>query len=153
MAESIVLGSLIISGGGAKNILCATSSHFCSAEKQFRTPLEYGGQRTPNAQWTVTGSGAVVLGSAQYEAQNGQRQVVVRGATTGKIVDYGVKDAFNMGGAMAPAAADVLLAHFRDFDRKPSDYDCIYTGDLGYYGGQLLQKLLFPFQPDQVPVK
>lgn len=142
MGLSIMLAAAMIDGGFADTAAAEASSHFCTSEKQFRTPLGYGSQRPLYATWTVTGSGAVVLGSAQYEAQNGQRQVVVRGATTGKIVDYGVKDAFNMGGAMAPAAADVLLAHFRDFDRKPSDYDCIYTGDLGYYGGQLLQKLL-----------
>lgn len=100
MAESLALASLIISGGGAKNILCATSSHFCSAEKQFRTPLEYGGQRTPNSQWTVTGSGSVVL-------SDGEGCPSIEAVTCGRIIDLGVTDIGNMGAAMAPV--DVKL--------------------------------------------
>ena len=142
MGLSMSVASMLIDGGFADTAAAEASSHFCTSEKQFRTPLGYGSQRPLYATWTVTGSGAVVLASQDLQPRKGQRQVLVRGATTGRIVDYGVKDAFNMGGAMAPAAADVLLAHFHDFNRKPSDYDCIYTGDLGYYGAELLTKLL-----------
>lgn len=143
MGLSISMAAMLIDGGFADVAAAEASSHFCTSEKQFRTPLGYGSQRPLYATWTVTGSGAVVLANRELSKRPAQqRSVVVRGATTGRIVDYGVKDAFNMGGAMAPAAADVLLAHFRDFDRKPSDYDCIYTGDLGYYGAQLLAKLM-----------
>ncbi len=142
MGLSMLLASALIDGGFANIAAAEASSHFCTSEKQFRTPLAYGSQRPLYATWTVTGSGAVVLANDAHESSRTLREVVVTGATVGRIVDYGVKDAFNMGGAMAPAAAEVLLAHFRDFNRKPSDYDCIYTGDLGYYGAELLAKLL-----------
>ena len=143
MGLSMSLGAMLIDGGFADTVAAEASSHFCTSEKQFRTPLGYGSQRPLYATWTVTGSGAVVMADREIGTRlAGERKVVVRGATTGRIVDYGVKDAFNMGGAMAPAAADVLLAHFQDFGRKPSDYDCIYTGDLGYYGAELLAKLM-----------
>lgn len=142
MGLSMSLGAMLIDGGFADYVAAEASSHFCTSEKQFRTPLGYGAQRPLYATWTVTGSGSVVLGREEPQRRNGRQQVVVRGATTGAIVDYGIKDAFNMGGAMAPAAAAVLLAHFRDFDRRPEDYDCIYTGDLGYYGAELLEKLM-----------
>ena len=105
--ESISLGSVFIDGGAATNVLCATSSHFCSAEKQFRFPLELGNQRPPTSQWTVTGSGAVIL------SQNGNGPFITH-ITPGKIVDLGIKDANNMGAAMAPAAVDTLIAHFKD---------------------------------------
>ena len=142
MGLSMLLAAMAIDGGFADLAAAEASSHFCTSEKQFRTPLGYGSQRPLYATWTVTGSGAVVLSSDNVPTKPMNREVVVRGGTIGRIVDYGVKDAFNMGGAMAPAAADVLLAHFRDFDRQPSDYDCIYTGDLGYYGAELLTKMM-----------
>ena len=132
--ESMCLGSVFIEGGGAKNVVCATSSHFCSAEKQFRFPLELGNQRTPTAQWTVTGSGAALLsssGSGPY----------ITNITPGKIIDMGIKDANNMGAAMAPAAFDTLIAHLQDTCRKPSYYDLIITGDLGYIGKDILTEL------------
>lgn len=142
MGLSMLIASVMIDGGFADIAAAEASSHFCTSEKQFRTPLAYGSQRPLYATWTVTGSGSVVLANEMHRPAHAVRDVVVTGATLGRIVDYGVKDAFNMGGAMAPAAADVLLAHFQDFDRKPSDYDCIYTGDLGYYGAELLSKMM-----------
>lgn len=133
MAESLSLAAMAIDGGCAEVCAAATSSHFCSAERQFRLPLEYGGQRTPTAQWTVTGAGAVVLragGPAPY----------VTHVTTGKIVDAGITDANNMGAAMAPAAYDTLSAHFADTGREPSFYDAIVTGDLGRVGQDILRE-------------
>lgn len=134
MAESLSLGSMIVAGGFADNVLCSTSSHFCSAEKQFRNPLEYGGQRTPSAQWTVTGAGSAVI------AKSGDGLKITH-VTTGKIIDMGICDANNMGAAMAPAAIDTLITHFEDTGRKPTDYDLILTGDLGIVGSQILCKL------------
>ena len=128
--ESMCLGSVFIDGGGAQNVLCATSSHFCSAEKQFRFPLELGNQRPPTSQWTVTGSGAAVL------SKSGNGPYITH-ITPGKIVDLGIKDANNMGAAMAPAAVDTLLTHFKDTGRAPSYYDLILTGDLGHIGKEI----------------
>jgi len=127
MAESLSLAAMLTDGGFSDYSVAVTSSHFCTAERQFRMPLEYGGQRTPTSQWTVTGSGAAVVskfGSGPY----------IRQVTTGKIVDMGVKDPNNMGAAMAPAAADTLTAHFRDTGRTQDFYDLIVTGDLGSVG-------------------
>lgn len=135
MAESLSLAAMSVDGGFADYSLAATSSHFCSAEKQFRFPLEYGGQRTPTAQWTVTGSGAVLLGKHE-------KPPYITHVTTGKIVDMGIKDANNMGAAMAPAAADTIKAHFDDTGFCPDDYDLILTGDLGYVGSELLNLLM-----------
>jgi stage V sporulation protein AD len=131
MSESLALAAMTIDGGFADTAAALTSSHFCSAERQFRFPLEYGGQRTPTAQWTVTGSGALILtadGPGPY----------VTHVTCGKVVDAGIKDANNMGAAMAPAAYSTLSAHFNDFALKPSDYDLIVTGDLGALGSEIL---------------
>lgn len=130
-AESLILGALSIDGGFFNNVLCAVSSHFCSAEKQFRFPLELGTQRPPSSQWTVTGSGACILSK-----DNGFP--FITGFTPGKIVDLGIKDSNNMGAAMAPAAADTLIAHLQDTGRIPSYYDMIFTGDLGYVGKDIL---------------
>ena len=130
--ESLSLASVFIEAGAATNVLCATSSHFCSAEKQFRFPLELGNQRPQTSQWTVTGAGAAVL------SKNGNGPFVTH-ITPGKIVDMGIKDANNMGAAMAPAAFDTLITHFRDTGRSPSYYDAIITGDLGYIGKDILQ--------------
>lgn len=135
MTESLTLGSIIIGGGFAEKALCITSSHFCTAEKQFRFPLEYGGQRTPTSQWTVTGSGCAIL------TAHGEGPYVTH-ATTGRIIDLGVCDVNNMGAAMAPAAADTLTTHFRDTGRTPDDYDLIMTGDLGVVGSDLLIELM-----------
>ena len=131
MAESLSLAAMLLDGGYGTKIAAMTSSHFCSAERQYRSPLEYGGQRTPTAQWTVTGSGCVIL------ANQGPGPYVTH-VTTGKIVDKGIKDAANMGAAMAPAAYATIAAHFQDTGRKPSDYDLIITGDLGQLGRDIV---------------
>lgn len=136
--ETISLASMILGGGFARNVMCVTSSHFASAEKEFRFPMEYGGQRPPCATRTVTGSGAFLLSIDKGE----HPKALITGITTGKIVDYGVKDSFNMGCSMAPAAADVIAANLRDFQREPSDYDKIITGDLGAVGQQALLTLV-----------
>ena len=132
--ESMCLASVFVDSKAAKNIVCAASSHFCSAEKQFRFPLELGNQRPPTAQWTVTGSGSAIIS----EEGNGP---FITHITPGKIVDMGIKDANNMGAAMAPAAFDTLITHFQDTNRAPSYYDAIVTGDLGYVGSDILQDL------------
>ncbi|MDP4117979.1 MAG: stage V sporulation protein AD [Bacillota bacterium] len=135
MAEALHLGSMAIGGGFANNVVAVTSSHFCSSEKQFRFPLEYGGQRPPTSQWTVTASGAVLLAPSGGECE-------ITHITTGKIVDMGISDASNMGAAMAPSAVDTLKAHFSDTGFSPSDYDLIVTGDLGVLGKTLLCELM-----------
>ena len=131
MAESLSLASMLLDGGYGTKIAAMTSSHFGSAEWQYRSPREYGGQRTPTAQWTVTGSGCVIL------ADQGPGPYITH-VTTGKVVDKGIKDAANMGAAMAPAAYSTLSAHFQDTGRKPSDYDLIVTGDLGQLGRDIV---------------
>lgn len=134
MAESMLVASVLVSGGWMEYSAAATSSHFCSAEKQFRTPLEYGGQRTPTAQWTVTGAAATVIGS-------GGEGPKITHATLGKIVDRGVTDANNMGVAMAPAFVDTMVNHFKDTGRSVTDYDLIVSGDLGFVGRELAVRL------------
>jgi len=136
--ETISLGAMAIAGGYADNVVCVTSSHFASAEKEFRYPLEYGNQRPLSASWTVTGSGAFVLGREPGEAPRAR----ISGMTIGKIVDYGLKDSLNMGACMAPAAADSLVQHFTDYNSQPGDYDKIITGDLGKVGQHVLIDLL-----------
>ncbi|MCD7946841.1 MAG: stage V sporulation protein AD [Oscillospiraceae bacterium] len=131
MAEGIALAALLLDGGFGEFTAAMTSSHFCSAERQYRTPLESGTQRTPTAQWTATGAGAVVL------AREGEGPYVTH-VTAGKIVDKGIKDAANMGAAMAPAAYDTIKAHLEDTNRKPSFYDLIITGDLGVLGAEII---------------
>ena len=123
--------SAIFAEAGMENVMCAASSHFCSAEKQFRFPLELGNQRTPTSQWTVTGAGAALI------SKNGSGPYITY-ITPGKIVDMGIKDANNMGAAMAPAACDTLITHLKDTERKPSYYDAIITGDLGHVGKSIL---------------
>jgi stage V sporulation protein AD len=135
MAESLILACMSVDGGFAERAAALTSSHFCGAERQFRFPLEYGGQRAPTAQWTVTGAGAVIVGASDSPP-------FVTRFTSGMIVDAGIKDASNMGAAMAPAARDTLSAHFRDTGRSPDYYDLIVTGDLGALGSELLRELL-----------
>ena len=127
--ESMSLGAIAVEGF-ANNVLCATSSHFCSAEKQFRFPLELGNQRPPTSQWTVTGSGAAIL------SKNGNGPYITH-ITPGKIVDMGIKDANNMGAAMAPAFCDTLITHFLDTGRSPNYYDLILSGDLGHIGKEI----------------
>jgi stage V sporulation protein AD len=136
MALSLICAALAVSGGFLETAIAATGSHFCSAEKQFRFPLEYGGQRPPTAQWTATGAGAALVGAAKA----GKPKITA--ATPGKIVDLGVTDANNMGAAMAPAAADTIAAHLRDTGKTPADFDLILTGDLGQVGSGVLLDLL-----------
>ena len=136
MAETIGLSAMAIDGGFANITAAVTSSHFCTAERQYRNPLAYGGQRTPTAQWTVTGAGAAIL-------EDGGSGPFVTHFTSGKIVDFGVTDANNMGAAMAPAAADTLCAHFRDTGRNPEFYDLILSGDLGVVGKAALIDLMY----------
>ena len=135
MAESMTIGAMIAAGGYANNVMCVTSSHFCASEKQFRFPLEYGGQRTPSAQWTVTGSGCAIL------SPEGRGPMITH-ITTGKIIDMGITDLSNMGAAMAPAAVDTIATHFNDTGLKPNDYDLILTGDLGVVGTDILIDLI-----------
>ena len=132
--EALTLGSVFIDGGAAENIIATASSHFCSAEKQFRFPLELGNQRPPSSQWTVTGAGSAII------SKNGEGPYITH-ITPGKIVDMGIKDANNMGAAMAPAFVDTLLAHFKDTGRNPSYYDGIFSGDLGYVGKEIAIEL------------
>ena len=141
MSESLSVASMIMDGGFANYVVAATSSHFSSAERQFRFPLEYGAQRSPLAQWTVTGSGAMVLG------KEGDYPEVTH-VTTGVVKDYGIKDANNMGAAMAPAAVDTLAIHFKDTKREPKYYDAIITGDLGRVGKEITDKLLLEYGYD-----
>ena len=135
MGEGLILASLVLDGGFGRRAGVVVSSHFCTAERQYRTPLEYGGQRTPTAQWTVTASGAAIL------AREGDGPRITH-VTAGKIVDKGITDTNNMGAAMAPAACDTIAAHLRDTGRSPDFYDLIVTGDLGSLGSQLLLELL-----------
>lgn len=141
--ESLSLAAMCVAAGYADHVVAVTSSHFASAEKQFRFPLEYANQRPLSATWTVTGSGAFVLaGHQEREHLSVTPCVAITGITTGKIVDYGIKDSMNMGAAMAPAAADLIEQNLKDFDRKPEDYDRIITGDLGTVGKEILIRLL-----------
>ena len=137
--EALSLGAMCVAAGYADYVVSMTSSHFASAEKQFRFPLEYANQRPVSATWTVTGGGAFVLAPAP---ENGKALAKVEGITTGKIVDYGVKDSMNMGAVMAPAACEVIAQNLEDFHRKPEDYDAIVTGDLGKVGQEILCDLL-----------
>lgn len=134
MALSLALAALSVDSGAARIAAAATSSHFCSAEKQFRTPLEYGGQRPPTAQWTATAAGCAVIGEAASPH--------IEAVAFGRITDYGVKDANNMGAAMAPAACSTIAAFLRDTKTQPEDFDLILTGDLGYVGSTLLRELM-----------
>lgn len=135
MAESLALGACLVDGDLFDTVACATSSHFSTAERQFRTPLELGSQRPPTAQWTVTGAGADVISKTGH----GPR---ITCATFGKVTDYGISDVNNMGAAMAPAAMSTLLAHFADTNTKPEDYDLILSGDLGKLGSEILIDLM-----------
>jgi len=135
MSEAMALGAMLVDGGYADNIVCAASSHFSTAERQYRFPLELGVQRPPTAHWTVTGAGAVILSNQG----NGPYITMV---TIGKVVDMGIKDVNDMGSAMAPAAADTIITHFVDTGLTPNDYDLIVTGDLGRYGKDITDDLV-----------
>ncbi len=163
IGEALLIGALFVDGGYADCVMAITSSHFASAEKEFRFPLGYGSQRPPAAAWTVTGSGTMIICSegkvskdAEAETVTGgddctdegsigstdRRKIRITSATPGKILDYGVKDSLNMGACMAPAAADTIAVHLQDMEREAGYYDKIITGDLGIYGSDMLIELL-----------
>ncbi|MGN0601096.1 MAG: stage V sporulation protein AD [Oscillospiraceae bacterium] len=143
MAEGLLLSSLFVDGGYAKKALAVTSSHFCSAERQYRFPLNYGGQRPPTAQWTATASGSLIVSKKD-------KPPYIRAVTVGKIVDMGVTDANNMGAAMAPAAFDTLNQFFKDTGLKPDFFDAIVTGDLGKVGSRILCEL---FERENISIR
>ena len=134
MAESLLMAAMVVSGGFSDRTVAMTSSHFASSERQYRFPLGYGGQRTPTSQWTVTGSGAALV------CPKGVGPAIT-GCTIGSITDLGIKDANNMGCAMAPAAWQTIRTHLEDFQLQPTDYDLIITGDLGQIGKEMLMEL------------
>ena len=143
MGESLSLASMSIDGNYAERAVAVTSSHFASAEKQFRFPLMYGNQRSLAATWTVTGSGAVILEHPSLSSEQVvAKSVRIKAVTTGKIIDYGIKDSQNMGACMAPAAAFVIANHLRDMNCEPERYDRIITGDLGSVGQKILLELM-----------
>lgn len=146
MAQGLALGGVLVESGAAARLAVSASSHFCSAERQYRFPLAYGGQRTPTAQWTATAAGAAVLGA------EGGSSVRMTHVLFGKMIELGVKDANNMGAAMAPAACDTLSCLLRELGTQPTDFDCIVTGDLGRVGADLLLTLLREDGIDLSPV-
>ncbi len=137
MVQSLVMAAIMVESKASHISACVTSSHFCSAERQYRFPLDYGGQRPQSSQWTVTGAGGCILSS-----EGTADKIRVKNATIGRIVDLGIADQNNMGAAMAPAASDTLKRFFMDTGTTPSDYDMIYTGDLGKIGSKLLYELM-----------
>ena len=142
MAESMALAATLVDGGYIQRAVAATGSHFSSAERQYRYPLELGTTRPPQAQWTVTGAGAALVVDGR-DGRAERSRVAITGATFGRVVDYGITDVNNMGAAMAPAAADTILSHLQDTGRGADDYDLIVTGDLGALGSRLLKDLLW----------
>lgn len=135
MAEAVSLAACMVAGEHMDNALAVASSHFCAAERQYRTPLEYGGKRTPTSQWTVTGAGAAIIskhGAPPY----------INSVTLGRVRDYDITDINNMGAAMAPAAAETLLRYFAGTRTAPDEFDVVYTGDLGAVGSQLFNEIL-----------
>ena len=139
MTESLLLAAVLTDGGYCSLAVNGASSHFCSAERQFRMPLEHGNQKPPYAQSTVIGAGAMLL-SSDYDSKEGH--IIVTHATVGKVIDTGLKDSNQMGAAMAPAAVDTILTHFRETGRGIYDYDLIITGDLGFVGKKIAEDLL-----------
>ncbi len=142
MAEGLLLGAALLEGDTARHVLCTAASHFCSAERQYRFPLAYGGQRSPTAQWTATAAGAVLLGTTPGK-------IKLRAATIGRVYDPGVKDAANMGAAMAQAAYETLRTYFADSGTTAAQYDLIITGDLASIGSQVVRAL---FAADGTPL-
>ena len=149
--EALVLGSALISGGFLENALCSASSHFCTAERQFRMPLEMGTQRPPSAHWTATAAGCALLKSC---GNSSEKLLRVTAGTFGKIEDYQIKDANHMGAAMAPAVCSTICAHFEDMRIDPDHYDLVATGDLGWIGREILLELLrqngHPIPPEKL---
>lgn len=140
MTESLLVGSILIDGGYARYTACAASSHFSTAERQFRYPLEMGSTTPPTAQRTVTGAGGVIL---QINPANRLPKICITAGTIGKVQDLGITDSANMGAAMAPAAADTIVTHLKDLGRTSDDYDLIVTGDLGKFGSEMLFELCY----------
>lgn len=143
MAESLLLGCMQIDGGYAENTVCTASSHFSTAERQYRAPLEMGNTTPPTAQRTVTGAGAVLLASGPMHngGEKTYKNVCITGATLGKVIDLGITDSANMGAAMAPAASDTIVGHMRDTGKDITDFDAVITGDLGSFGSDMLKEL------------
>lgn len=137
--EGLALAAQLVDSGNAQTVMCGTSSHNSGTEKQFRYPTEYGSQKPPTAQWTVTGAGAAIV--QKREAARVESNLKVTSATIGRVVDMGISDPFNMGAAMAPAAVDTITAHFRDLDCSFADYDLVVTGDLGHVGHEIAHDL------------
>lgn len=151
MTESLMMGAVLVDGGYSDNVIAGASSHYCTAERQFRMPLEHGNQRPPSAQWTATAAGAMMLSSnkSDYEMKAGPdgeikelKDIRVESGTIGKVIDAGIKDANMMGSAMVPAAVDTLLNHLEDTGRSIDYYDAVLTGDLGFVGKDIMKDLL-----------
>lgn len=140
--EGLALASMLIDSGAANKVITSASSHFCTAEKQFRAPLEQGGQRPPSATWTVTGAGTFLI------EKNEEAEIFITYVTPGKIMDFEINDAYNMGAVMAPAAADTIINHLMDTDRTSDYYDLILTGDLGKVGVDILNEMTSKFGID-----
>ncbi|MDO5111083.1 MAG: stage V sporulation protein AD [Clostridia bacterium] len=141
MTESLLLGSVLLDGGYANHVACVATSHFCTAERQYRLPLEMGGQNPPTAQRTVTAAGCTVLCAEGEANARVYHTLCITHGTIGRVVDLGITDAANMGAAMAPAAADTLATHLKDTGRALSDYDLVVTGDLGSFGSTMFREL------------
>lgn len=141
MAESLLVGCMLMDGGYASHIVCAASSHFCTAERQYRMPLEMGTQAIPTAQRTVTGAGCTLIADAGYPGKSQFGSILITHGVIGRVIDLGVKDAANMGAAMAPAAADTFISHLRDTGLPCDHYDIVVTGDLGRLGSELFREL------------
>lgn len=151
MTESLIMGAVLIDGGYSDNVIVGASSHYCTAERQFRMPLEHGNQRPPSAQWTATAAGAMLLAGqekgrrTETDSKGNVRKhkyIRIESGTVGKIIDAGVKDANQMGSAMAPAAVDTVLNHLQDTGRHLDYYDIVFTGDLGFIGSSIVKDLL-----------
>ena len=137
MAESLLIGGMLLDGGYANCVACTAVSHFSTAERQYRNPLEMGGQTTPTAQRTVTGAGCSIAVGPNYSGSRMYRNIFITAGTIGKVIDLGITDPNNMGAAMAPAAADTFAAHLSDTGRGVMDYDLVVTGDLGRFGSEM----------------
>jgi stage V sporulation protein AD len=146
----MAIAATLVDGGYAKRVVAATGSHFSSAERQYRYPLELGNTRPPQSQWTVTGAGAALI-TDMGGANSKNECPAITSATFGRVVDYGITDVNNMGAAMATAAADTVLAHLRNSGKKATDYDLIVTGDLGALGSRLMKDLLWEKGVDVEP--
>ncbi|MDR0384103.1 MAG: stage V sporulation protein AD [Christensenellaceae bacterium] len=144
MALTLIMASMFVDGGYGDSAVACVGSHFATAERQYRTPLEFGNQRTPTAQWTVTGAGAALIKSRHNRSSSGKtaKNIFIKSATIGSVIDLGIKDVNNMGAAMAPAAIQTIKEHLKKSNAKKNDYDAIFTGDLGLLGEEILRDKL-----------